>query len=526
MAASAVSVQSESSQTREPRLIGPIARCVLAAFASLAAGCALAEPAHVRIGDGDLTGASDGVVRSFKGVPYAAPPVGPLRWRPPQPAKPWSGELDANAFGASCAQARPPPRVLPGDPAARTSEDCLTVNVWAPAQPGPARPVMVWLHGGGNDGGTTADPYYDGYAFARDGVVMVSLNYRLGALGFFAHPALTREAGATAPLADYGLMDQIAALKWVQRNIAAFGGDPGNVTLFGESAGGEDVVLLMSAPSARGLFAKAIVESGAEWNLLPDLGKAEREGAAVAFKAGLAGPLATAAQLRALPASALTGFGGDEDSGPAVDGRLLPQPPLEALRAGKMAAVPLIIGTNGDEASLLAGARLDLSHLFALTPDELKTLRGIYGAATPDDATLARAIWRDALFAAPARMLAARRTAQAPVWLYRFSYVLSRLRLIRSGANHGSEIPYVFSSWRIPLLTDQDQRMIVAMHGCWVAFAKTGKPDCPGAPAWPAYSPRTDQQMEFGEKIGPRQVPDRQALDLLTARLPSLEGRR
>ena len=505
-------------------------RLLKLAFAAiwLLAACsasAQSQPVQVRVDSGALTGASDGQIERFQGVPYAQPPVGALRWRPPQSLPPWTDARPAQAFGASCMQPAPMRGAPTGSPAAQMSEDCLTLNVWAPAASGSPRPVMVWLHGGGNDRGTSAGAYYDGSAFARDGVVLVSLNYRLGGLGFFAHPALTKEAGPGEPTADYGLMDQIAALQWVRRNIAAFGGDPGNVTLFGESAGGEDVLLLMSAPSARGLFAKAIVESGGEWNVIPDLAKAEREGVAVAAKAGLPGDAVTAAQLRALPASAFTGMGEDEDSGPSVDGRLLPESALAAFRNGHAAPVPLIIGTNGNEGSLLGDAPVDPARLFQLTPEELKTLRGAYGQAAADDAAFSRLIWRDGFFAGPSRWAAAHQSAHAPVWLYRFSYILSPLRSRRTGADHGSEIPFVFDSSRSPFLSDDDRKMINTMHGCWVAFARTGKPDCPGAGPWPAYDPKSEQLMAFGDQVGPAPVPDRQALDLLNAKLPSMDGR-
>jgi para-nitrobenzyl esterase len=320
-------------------------------------------------------------------------------------------------------------------------------------------------------------------------------------------------------------MDQIAALEWVKRNIAAFGGDPANVTLFGESAGGEDVLLLMTAPSARGLFAKAIVESGGAWNTLPGLAQAERLGVQAATKAGLPAG-ASAKQLRGLPAQTLASQDPDLEPGPIVDGKVLPQAPLGAFRTGRTAATPLIIGTNSQEGSLLGDKPPPAANLFPLSREDLDALRRLYGPDAADDGGFARLLWRDGFFAAPSRFAARSQSARAPVWVYRFGYIMSRLRLRRSGATHGSELPFVFSSWRTPFLTDEDRRMITALHGCWVAFARTGIPACPDAPAWPRYDPRSEQMMEFATPIGPRPLPDRQALDLLTARLPTLDGPR
>ncbi len=276
----------------------------LAVLSGAAAEAALAAPARVATDSGVLVGSEASGVRVFKGVPYAAAPTGDLRWAPPAPAKPWTAERAADAFSPIC-----PQRVhADGSPneggaSGSFSEDCLYLNVWAPpAAPAGAKgaPVMVWIHGGGNVVGAGSLGAYDGSAFVRDGVILVTLNYRLGVFGFFAHPALTKAAGPGEPLASYGLMDQIAALRWVKRNIAAFGGDPSNVTLFGESAGGADTLALMATPMARGLFAKAIVESGGGWSRPVTLTAAEARGDVMAKQAGAPAD-ATVAQLRAIP---------------------------------------------------------------------------------------------------------------------------------------------------------------------------------------------------------------------------------
>ena len=498
--------------------MSPSFRSLIVVLAMIGAGAAQAAPAHVKIESGALLGDSDGGVMAFKGVPYAEPPVGLLRWRGPRPAKTWTGERKALDFGHACIQGTPLPNVVDDSAAATPSEDCLTLNVWAPAKHDRPAPVMVWIHGGGNTAGSSADAYYDGAAFARDGVVLVSINYRLGLLGFFAHPALTAEAG-TEPTGDFGLMDQVAALAWVKNNIAAFGGDPANVTVFGESAGGQDVVLLLTAPSARGLFQKAVSESAGRWTGLADLTHAEAAGRDVAAKAGIAGA-ATAAQLRAIPAKTLLDLGERLEGGPMVDGRFLPEQPAAVFAAGRAVDVPLVIGTNGNEGSLLGNRPRDPAAAYPAFKAQLDRLRAAYGDQAKDSGDFARLIFRDQFFSAPARFVAQKQSPRAPVYLYRFDYVLSLLRARREGASHASEIPFVFETWPAARISTKDKAMTQAMHGCWTSFAKTGAPTCPGAPAWPAYAPTTDQWMEFGADgvIGPQPVANPRILDALAAR--------
>jgi para-nitrobenzyl esterase len=454
----------------------------------MTAACAKAQtpaPPPLMIDTGLLQGATDGDTVAYKGVPYVAPPVGPLRWKPPQPPAPWTGVRAATAFGAICPQGAG----MGVPPGAVQSEDCLTLNVWAPAHPAAAAPVMVWIHGGGDDAGAASQPQFDGAPFASDGIVFVSVDYRLGALGWFAHPALTKEAGPGAPLANYGLMDQIAALQWVKRNIRAFGGDPAQVTVAGESAGGESVLFLMTTPAAKGLFARAIVESGSGWSDYPPLAKAEAQGLVLAKRAG-APDNADAAALRALPVSALLSAAG-EGVGVAVDGRLVKQPLTQAFAGGDSAKVPLLIGSNSGEDSLL-GRSDPKEVLKGYSAEQLAALRTAYGAEAPDDEALGRAVFRDAWMGAPARWYAARQSAHSPAYLYQFAYIPEFLRSRRKAAGHGFEMLFTFEALSrapIPLpATGVDQAEMSQVHGCWVAFVKSGVPTCPSAPAWPAYS--------------------------------------
>jgi len=479
---------------------------VLACLWPLAGGRALAaEGPSVRVEGGVVVGAARGPAAVFRSIPYAAPPVGPLRWKPPAPVRSWRGARAADTPGPACLQPVPPGGVPNGGGyTGPVSEDCLTLDVTAPlalAKGGRKAPVMVWIPGGGNIFGAANVPSYDAVNFARDGVIVVTMNYRLGALGFFAHPALTAEAPKTQGLVNYGLMDQVAALKWVKRNIAAFGGDPGNVTLFGESAGGGDTLALLSMPANKGLFQKAAVESGGGWDHPSTLAQRETQGAELASRLGLAGAGATAAQLRALPADKLIVSAG----GVAEDGRMLTETPTQAFARGHALDLPLIIGSNSNEASLLGS--FGLAGGVAGIPPEV---RQAYSAEAPDDATLARLNFNDRVMGAPARWIAAKGSGGARTWLYYFSYVPERQRATRPGTNHASEIPFVFDSLdavpgRTPLISPSERALAALAHSCWVAFAKTGAPNCAGGQAWPAYDPSTDQLLEFGADTGVRQ---------------------
>jgi len=478
----------------------------LAALASMAASTALAAAGTavgVHVESGQVTGALDGDVATFKNIPFAAPPIGPLRWAPPRPAAAWKGARDAAAFGPACPQpVNANGRINGGGYAGPTSEDCLNLNVTAPKAARRA-PVMVWIYGGANIFGANSVASYNAANFARDGVIVVAANYRLGALGFFAHPALTRAAKPGEPLGSYALMDQIAALKWVQRNIRAFGGDPANVTVFGESAGGQDILALLSTPAAKGLFARAMVESGGGWAPPTPLAKAEAQGQTLATRLRLPAD-ATVDQLRALPVEALTDSVGRY--GPIVDGRLMSESQTQAFARGHNIHVPLVIGSNSFEASLMQSFGIPASAFLATVPAET---RAAYAHEAPDDAVLASEVFTDQVMGAPARWIAAKSSAAAPTWLYYFSYVRVSQRARLPGANHASEIPYVFESQdAIPVysseIVDEDRAVAKLMHACVVGFARTGAPACPGGQAWPAYTPAGDQLLEFGEKTGVR----------------------
>jgi para-nitrobenzyl esterase len=456
---------------------------------------------RVQIDSGFLVGTSQGNVKTFKGIPYAAAPVGLLRWKPPVPAPRWAGERPADTAGPACPQTGSPgvDILKYGGAPEPTSEDCLTLNVWAPNAAVKA-PVMVWIHGGSGSKGAGSLPYYDGTSFARDGVVMLTINYRLGNLGTFAHPALTKAAPKKEPLAQYSLMDQLAALQWVQRNIAAFGGDPQNVTLFGESAGALDTLVLMTTARAQGLFQKAIVESGGGWFPPSTLADAEKCGVEVATKLGLPGGNATPEQLRALSVNQLNTAG--QICGGIVDGRMLRDQPTIALAAGRALDIPLIIGVNSGEDSLLdIGDGVARAKSMLLSGDAGKSARELYGAGM-DDETLARNVFRDSLFMAPARWVAGLSWRTQPSYLYYFDYVDEAQRAVRQRAPHGSDVFHVFETFDVrpdgePAATSADHAMAALMHACWVSFAKTGHPICPRADAWTPYTRDVDPWMVF-----------------------------
>ncbi|MDB5443168.1 MAG: carboxylesterase/lipase family protein, partial [Phenylobacterium sp.] len=393
----------------------------------------------VTLDSGAIAGEPAAGISIFRSIPYAAPPVGALRWRSPQRAAKWTGVRQAMRFGAACPQAGAPgvaDITRYGGAPEPTGEDCLTLNVWAPARTPKPAPVMVWFHGGSGRMGAGSLPYYDGSAFARDGVMLVTVNYRLGHLGGFDHPALTSAAQGGGPTGNYALMDQVAALQWVRRNIAAFGGDPGNVTIFGESSGGISVFNLTVTPSARGLFHKAIIESAGGWfPPAPSLKASEEAGEKVAAAAG-APAHATAAQLRALPARAIAKQPAGATA--AADRRLSPEGPTSAIDAGRQASVPLMIGVNSGEDSLLDSAGGLAKAKAAAKPADIAKVRALYGPGT-DDELAVRYMLRDGVGTAPARWVARKWSARAPAYLYRFDHVDEAARGRQARAAHGSE---------------------------------------------------------------------------------------
>jgi para-nitrobenzyl esterase len=500
---------------------------------SALAGAAFAAPDQARVQSGLLQGSVEGSVASFRGVPYAAPPLGPLRWRAPQPPATWTGVRPATAYGPACIQTA-------GASGYRgtQSEDCLTLNVWAPAsRRGASLPVMVWIHGGGFVGGSGAR--YDGTHFAEYGVVLVTLNYRLGRLGFFAHPALAK-ANPEGDLADFGLMDQIAALKWVKANIAAFGGNPGNVTIFGESAGGMSVNCLLVSPLARGLFAKAISESGFGRDSGKTLAEAQKVGLADAKGLGVVGEDAKAAEaMRALPPEALaapvTSLTDEAPPGPIIDGVVLSTTVPAAFARGEAAHTPLMIGGNSFEASLFG----DLQDHPGIVLDRLGPRRdgavALFGQGDPGKAaanivTLAEVIEPDRYLARQAARVG------TPAYLYYFSYVPEAIRGQVLGAGHGAEVAYVFGNLpstsitraaddhrtgprTIPAATAADEAISRAMRAYWVAFARNGDPGDAGGPRWPAETAAHDALLEFGAGgVAVRQNFESFKLDLLAAR--------
>ena len=458
--------------------------------AMLAAGLAVqAAPAPVQTASGQLRGVEAPGLTIYRGIPYAAAPVGDLRWRAPQPVAHWQGIRPADQFGDSCMQNA----TGPGGPLT-TSEDCLFLNVWTPAAKPSARlPVMVWIHGGGFNLDSSSWKETEGSSLARHGVVLVSLNYRLGKFGFFAHPALTRET-PSGELGNYGLMDMIAALKWVKANVAAFGGDPGNVTIFGESAGGMAIDFLMESPDARGLFNKAVVESGGGRNDFQNFQAAEAAGKTAATGWGVTGD--DAAALRAVPAKTLLGAASMSAGGgnPMIDGKVVPEPILQAFTAGHVAHVPYMIGTNSFESGLFPG--MDERYAASARPqwDKVEAVYDGYGThALP---MVKQQFATDSMMTEPARALARQAAAHGlPTYVYQFSYLRPSQRDGKiPGPLHFDEVYVVFDSMMAsPAPKSDDKTAVEAMETRWTSFARTGKPSAD----WPAFRPGDEHVLDF-----------------------------
>ncbi len=480
----------------------------MSAVAGACACLSLAAARHtVRTEGGSISGTAANGVRIFKGIPYAASPVGDLRWRPPQPAAAWSGVRAADAFGPDCPQTPYPPGSIYAAPPKPQSEDCLYLNVWTAANAGDRRPVMVWIHGGALTRGSGATPTYDGSALTKKGVVVVTINYRLGPLGYLAHPALTAESPHHAS-GNYGVLDQIAALTWVQRNIAAFGGDPASVTIFGESAGSWSVNTLVASPLAKGLFVRAIGESGARFTYGAFLSD-DRNGVTSADKAGVAfaktAGVDSLAALRAVPADKLVAIAGFRTQ-ETVDGWVFPDEVRTIFARKTHNNVAIIAGSNANEMTTLtvpASWPKTLeeyrTRVAAQYGDMVKDFDAVYPVTSDADV---RDSWlgsqRDALFTLNMRTWARLTVAGgSKAYLYQFTHVTPNPNP-QLGAYHASEIAYVFNNAR-PAWMDVDRRLADQMSSYWVNFATTGDPNGKGLPAWTAYDLNAEPYMDLGD---------------------------
>jgi para-nitrobenzyl esterase len=480
---------------------------------------ALATPAAAQSGpvvnapSGSVQGTAEGDLRVFKGIPYAVPPVGGMRWRPPAPMQVWKGVRAATAFGPACVQpqSKTPSVYSPAEPLP-VSEDCLTLNIWAPKDAKHA-PVLFWIHGGALVTGSSREAMYDGAKLAARGVVVVSINYRLGVLGWLAHPALTAESPQHVS-GNYGLLDQIAALSWVRHNIAAFGGDAGNVTIAGESAGGLSTLYLMVSPLARGLFHKAIAESSYMISM-PELKKSAYGGpSSEAIGQMLGGGLQATdlAALRGMSAQAITDGAAKLGFPPfgTVDGLVLPQQMVTAFDEGKQAPVPILAGFNQGEIRTLmmlapkppataAEYEAGIRDRYGELADAFLKL---YPAADYKESIIATT--RDMLYGWTAERLARKQTAIGqPAYLYLFDHGYPAMDDAGLHAFHASELPYIFGTFdRTPPLwpkipaTLAQQILSDAMIGYWTSFARDAKPRAPGVADWPAYG-STRSYMRF-----------------------------
>jgi para-nitrobenzyl esterase len=489
-------------------------------FASVLAICSAAMFAGaetVRVEGGDVSGSVDRGIRVFKGIPYAAPPSGPRRWKPPQPLMPWTGVRDATQFGAECPQAPYLNSSIYVRPTQPQSEDCLFVNVWTPATGGEKRPVLVWIHGGALTKGSGISDTRDGVPLAKKGVVLVSLNYRLGPLGYLAHPELTAESPRRSS-GNYGVLDQIAALQWVQRNIAAFGGDPAKVTIAGESAGAWSVNTLIASPLAKGLFIRAIGQSGGRFDRTPFLSEdragQSAEGVGTSLAKALGSP--SLAALRALSADELvtaSSFRTQEN----VDGWVLPDEIRTIFATKQQNKVPVIVGSNANEMTSLVGPTTlpqTLDDLRRRTTDQYGSLAAEFNIAyaVKSDADIVRATLasaRDSIFSLHMRTWARETVASgSTAYLYYFMHAPPHPRARELQAFHAAEIPYVFNvvPSRDPreagfAYTASDRDLADAMSRYWVNFVATGDPNGKGLPRWPAYRPDTEPYLEFGDTI-------------------------
>lgn len=495
------------------------ALCVLFAVASLSA--AIHQPVKVEGGLVSGTPGKDAKILAFKGIPFAAPPVGSARWKAPAPVKPWSGTHAADKFGASCIQnivAERKPWTHEFMAHNEISEDCLYLNVWTAANSASEkRPVFVYIYGGGFQEGSTAVPVYDGEGLAKKGLVMVTVNYRVGVLGFLAHPELTKESGHNAS-GNYGLLDQVAALQWVRKNIAAFGGDPNNVTIAGQSAGGMSVHSLTTSPLAKGLFQRAIVESGGS-NIggggialrARTLADAEADGQKFAVSKG-ANALA---DLRAMTWQKLTepvpGGSGGFRFAPIIDGYLQPMPIRETIQKGLQNDVPTLTGANLGELGGLGPAAPVTAESFRTQAqkrygnDAAEFLK-LYPAANDEQARAAQEASSHDQSLVSMYLWARERakTAKTPAYLYLWDHALPGPDAARFGAFHTSEVPYVLNTLYMSdrPFTEADHKIADMLSTYWANFAKTSNPNGGKLPKWESAG-EAHEIMQVGDKTAP-----------------------
>lgn len=500
-----------------------------------------AERPIVQIENGRIQGVIEYQMQAFKNVPYAAPPVGEFRWRPPQPAISWSGVRDAGKFGSSCPQMfvknLSAGLILPG------SEDCLKLNVYLPEKANKNLPVMVWFHGGGLLVDGSSDPQFTPINLVKNGVIVVTVDYRLGSLGFFAPKELIEEAKAKGePVGNYGTMDQIASLKWVKKNIAAFGGNPNNVTIFGQSAGGRSVTWLMVSDAARGLFHKAIAQSAQQsplrgmtekrLGLTPEVDIDAKYMAALGVK--------SLAELRKLPVDKLTldgtSYYSGEFGGPFIDGHIIKGDPIPLFAAGKQAKVPFMIGTNSFDSDFMLPGEPSLDVFLKQVHEDPKIIEMLY-SNVKDQCILNSFVIQDLMYRASTKLLANSMNGVAPGYAYYYDYLTKNIRSAFPGSPHTFEITYVFGSLALmpqapkqiesgdqcariendiasfkkthtwpkdwyPIVdknSSQDQAITKRMSESWAAFARTGNPNVSGQSTWPIYNLNADVMRNYSE---------------------------
>ena len=479
---------------------------------------------------GKVVGVVETGLNVFNGIPCAAPPVRNLRWRDPQPAAPWSGTRIADRFSPMCLQSLRPKNSVFYLGEEASSEDCLYLNVWAPRAGQPKKPVMVFIYGGGWTIGSASLPLYSGDGLARKGVVVVSFNYRVGTLGFLSHPELAKES-PDGTSGNYGLKDMVAALQWVKANIASFGGDPHNVTVYGQSAGSAAISILMTSPKARGLFQKAIGESGG-------FGTGERM---LDRSAAEAAGTALGAKLNAASIAELRNLGGDvivataNTSRPIVDGTFLPRQPDEVFKAGGQMVIPILVGSNANEATVYPVARKpdafrsDATKMFGERAGELLAL---YPASNDAEAaTSSYNLFRDRIFAGPVRAWAKAQSGVAPVFMYHFAHpqpfvaglgFQQQSSAAKFGAYHGAEMAYAFGNLDVLNAlgktrdwSEADRQLSLTMSTYWVNFATTGDPNSKGLPEWPRYRAADEKVLFVGDTLSVRDIPNKPQLDFL-----------